>query len=587
MTKPFIALVGPTDEYTSDGYNRRDLFPAVLTISSEDSKVPEAEMLIKNEGVRPSELEGRRIFIHEQGRLLFDGVIETAPVGLIDDMYTIIARARPLDEDVLLGQLTTLGNSLKVAPYWDPLLVPQGKEDDWAEILAARPSVVVHSRVRGEPSIASAVGGASTLVVKPRKPSIRFNDPEKVKARYGVKLTAAWKQLVLQQFRKDLRSGDGISAFPKLRTLTPDGIVEGWPQKGTAIGDGFVVSASSCDFVRGPFNSKAPAESVPVRIALTDEELDPFIRKNGLGTMTFDAYDIEASVTIDYRWEAERSETAEFSFPVVAQSGMIAEGDDIEEITLRPLTDSTSQRPWQPNTAYDVDDEVVDGRQVYRCRIAHTSGATRTNAEWVLVGVSNYLAARQLATFFRTSRGRAALSHALERAKARATFASRAVEVQFDAGMPKPWFITHDMELILDVGPAPNKLPGGFIRGRLISYTLTWDRGTRSFSGTIASCVGAPGPSNEPVLGTPTGSAISADGRVDITVQNDWDEQKAVIEGAMVETPEGDNEVGSVDVLETIVTISTTPAAATSFEQTVNVPISGSLTFPYQAPIEV
>lgn len=591
MTVPYIALVNASAVYAPTGFNRRDILPLSLVIDHKDNRVPEATITFKNPGLRPSELEGRRIFVHQQGRLLFDGVIETVPIGLVDDALTIEARARPLDEEVLRGQMTVLGNSLKVAPFWDTLLVPQGREDDWSEILAARAAVVSHSRIQGEPSIASAVGGARTLLVKPLKGSVTYKPGEKLPRRYGAKLTAAWKQTVAETFRVRPRSESSGLGFARIRTFTPDGIVENWPKNGATIGDGFTVRNSKCDFKRGFRNGKEPAETIDVRVALSDTELDPFIREQGLGTMSFQAFDVEAEADIDYRFEAERTETAEFVFDVAAQSGFIdaALDDDIEEIALRSLTDGTSGRPWQPDTDYQVDDLVVDGSQTYRCRVDHRSGKTRSGAEWVLTGESSYVAARRLETFFRTARGRQVLDCALERAKSRAMFASRALEVSFEAAMPKPWLVDGDMSIILDAGPSPNVLPGGFIRGRLIAYTLSWENGRRSFSGTLGCCVGTPGPSNAPVLGTPTGRAPSARGRVDVVVQNDAEQQRAIIEGSITPPEEG-QETGAftgTEILETVITITTTPAAATAFEQTVNIPISGVLTFPYQAPIEV
>ena len=589
MSVPYVAIVSPTEAWNPAVHQRRDLLPATLDIEARDFSTPTATMTVENPNLSPSELSDKRILISDRGRLIFDGVLEAAPIGLVDDTITLLANARPPVEEDLKAAMNALATPLKVAPYWEPLCVPQGQEDDWAEILAARPAVVAHSRIQGAPSVVDALGGSNVLTVKPRKGSTRYGEVVKIPGVYGAKLKASWKELITQPTELNIKSEDGASIFPRLETYTWEGIVEDFPKKGETLGDGFYITGSQCELeVEDPQVETpviVPVEEFVASFVPGEAELDPFIRKLGTQRVKFQCASIKAKLNIEYRWEAERNETAEFQFPVLAQPGLTTADENIEELSLRPLTDGTSIAPWRPNTEYGVGNEVADGRFVYRCRLAHTSGSTRTGAEWVFVGETTYLAARRVSSFFRSTRGAAVLAHALERAKTRARFAARSMRVQFEAQMPKPWHVTEDMRIVLDAGPAPNRLPGGTATGRLVEYRLSWDRGERLFSGTIACCVGN-GVTSEPVLGPITGSAPTAGGRVEVVVENDRAAQRLALENAQT-IVEGEPVFNLEQLPETVIRITTTPAAATSFEQTVNVPISGSLGFPLQVPIEV
>ncbi|MDR5654884.1 hypothetical protein [Ruixingdingia sedimenti] len=589
MSVPYVAIVSPTEEWNPAVHQRRDLLPLSLEIEGRDSSVPTATLSVQNPNLAPSELSDKRILISDRGRLIFDGILEPAPIGLVDDVITLLANARPPVEEDLKAAMNALATPLKVSPYWEPLCVPQGQEEEWSEILAARASVVAHSRIQGAPSVVDALTGSTVLTVKPRKGRVRYQEGEKIAGTYGVKLKAAWKELVTQPIELNIKSEDSSGIFDRLETYTWEGIVENFPKAGDTLGDGFSVLRSECELDveddRADPPVIVPVEEFVASFVPGEAELDPFIKKLGTQKVKFQCAAIRARLNLEYRWEAERTETAEFKFPIVAQPGATNAEENIEELSLRPLTDGTGARSWQPNTAYEVGDEIADGRFIYRCRVDHTSGATRTGAEWVFVGETNYLAARRISSFFRSARGAAVLAHALERAKTRARFAARKVRVSFEAAMPKPWHVTEDMRIALDAGPAPNRLPGGYATGRLVEYRLTWDRGERLFSGVIACCVGT-GVLSEPTLGAVTGSAPGASGRVEVVVENDREAQREALENAQT-VVEGEPSFNLEQLPETIIRITTTPAAATSFESDISVPISGSLGFPLQAPIEV
>lgn len=567
MTIKYLALVGDTEAWDPDVHQRWDLGAFDLAIEHRESELAVARITAINPQASFSSLDGRRVLISTRGRLLFDGIVTGVPRGLVGQKLTLEAIARPADTAVMDAQLAVLAEGAKVAPFWDPLFVPEGSDDDWAEILAGRSQVVAHSRIQGTPSLCDALGGATNMDIVPLNGSVSYSLETNVAPRYGVKLKAKWRQLASMRF-------DDGGQFWDLTSMTPDGLIAAFPKEGASIGDGFTVVRSIIERAEDPEDGHTITWSRPAA-----EELDPAWWDAGGTTSTSVStllrYEIDAQFEVEYRWQVARTETATMSVQSRAQPGVIGQTEEWEEMELRDLTETESRRPWAPNTAYDLDDEVVDGRNAYRCRTPHVSGPTRTAAEWSLLGPSSYIASRQYISFFKSARGRAAMEHALQRMKARARMAARSVRISFEAPMPaRPWQITEDMTVSI----TSPKIPGGYATGRLVEYSLSWSNGRASFSGTIA-CAAGLGDVADPVIGTAEGYTPESLGRMTVSVENDGEAQLDWLEA---NAPEGTPVEGSLDVPVTTITINTHPAAATSFEQAVSFPISGAIGIPTQ-----
>ncbi|MFC3088532.1 hypothetical protein [Tabrizicola soli] len=562
MSQRYLAIVGDTEAWNPAVHQRHDLGPFDVTFNHRESELATARITVTNPQASLSSLDGRRVLISTKGRLLFDGILTGVPRGLVDQKLTLEAVSRPADPAVLDAQLAVLAEGAKVAPYWDPLFIPDGRDDDWAELLAGRSEVLAHSRIQGVPSLCDALGGATNMEIQPLNGSVSYSLESNVATKYGVKLTAKWKQLAAMRF-------DDGGQFWNLSSMTPDGLIESFPKEGSTLSDGFTVVRSTIE------KAETPEDGYAVVWAVTDEELDPEWTFEGTQATTLMRYEIDAHIEVEYRWEVARTETATMSVQSRAQAGVIGQSEEWEEMELRDLVERDRRAPWSPNTTYEVDDEVVDGRNAYRCRTEHISGRTRTAAEWSLLGPSSYIATRQYVSFFKSARGRAAVEHALERMKARARLAARSVRISFEAPMPaRPWLVTHDMTISLE---SP-KLPGGFATGRLVEYSLSWANGRASFSGTIA-CAAGLGDIAAPTIGTAEGSTPESIGRMDVFVDNDG---RAQLEWFEENVPEGSVTEGSLDVPETVIQIHTYPAAATSFEQAVSFPIYGAIGIPTQ-----
>lgn len=549
--RPYIALVSDQEIFDPAVHSRRDLVALDLEISGADFELPRLAVEIPNPRASLSGLAGRRVFISDRGNLLFDGKLALIPRGGVTNRVAIEAIARPADLD---DQLAALAETLKSGPGWDPLFVPSGSESDLEEIMAGYSSVIAYSRLGGAPSIVDALTGSTALDLLPIDGTVDYNR-EPVAPAYGIRITARWRQAGRQFI--ELTGASELSGFS---TMTPDQVASNLPKVGTSIGDGFIVAVSEAS-TRGLFLSDP--EELEYQRPVADDELDPAWIEAGSTIERSTVTPMKVDLALDHRFEVNRTETCEFEIPVALQDGASEGQAEFEEVALRDISEAATAPLWRVGRAYVAGDEVLDGNSIYTAREDHTSGTTRNQHLWSLVGEAGYVANRRSASFLSTARGQAALAHAVERIRARARVASRCVSVSFEAPMPDPWTVTEDCTVTI----AHPKIPGGVVTGRLVSYTLRWSDGQRTLSGTIAACPGT-GAADTVSLGDTAASPAAASGRASVTVSGRGDEQKSAF-------------LSGSEIPETEIEITTTPAPSNDFEHAAIVSISGEIGIPH------
>lgn len=547
---PFIALVSEEEVFNAAVHQRLDLDAHSLEISQSEEQVAIAKMTITNPRASLSSLAERRVFISERGNLLFDGRISLVPRGAVEATVGIEAVARPDDLD---DQLAALVEAMKVAPYWDPLFVPTGSENDPSEILAGYSRVLAYSRTGGGVQAVDAMGGATTIEVVPTDGSVDY-ERDLVPARYSLELTAAWKQALRQTFRED-------SVFAGLTTMTPDELASNLRAAGANLSDGFGIVEASATIKSDAFG-KRKVEELKQERPIPDTELDPVFIEAGTWEARVQLAEMEVALSVEYTGEINRREACEISVSPGLQPDADDGTADVEQLNLRDLAGSGDIPPWRPDTEYVEGDQVVDAGSVFAARLDHFSGANRVAADWTLVGEASYIATRRTSSFFRSERGQAALAHSMERLRARARIASRAVTVSFDAPMSSPWLVTEDCQASI----SHPRIPGGRAIGRLIEYTLSWKGGDRRLTGKIAAAVGAGG-QDDVSFAVDQGSAPWSSARVNFSVTNDGETQRQAFESEQEIQPTG-------------IGIEAIPPAATDFEQEVSVSISGEIGVP-------
>lgn len=548
---PYIALVSDEETFDPETHSRLDIEAFSVEIPQSEEQIAIAKIEMRNPRAILSSLSDRRIFISERGHLIFDGRISLIPRGSVSKTISIEAVAR---EDDLDDQISALVESLKVPPYWDPLFVASGSENDPSEILAGYSKVLAYSRTGGGVAAVDALGGATTLEIIPEEGSLDY-ERDLVPAAYSLKISAAWKQALQQTFRDD-------SVLFGLKTMTPDEIASSLRWLGANMSEGFSVLESNATVRADAFGNQDVEELTQER-DISEDELDPIFIEAGTWEARAQIATMDVALSVEYTGEVNRKE----SCTLIVSPGLQADADDgtteEEQVNLRSLAAQATTQPWQPQTEYSEGDQVVDAGNVYGARVDHFSGNTRAAENWTLIGEASYIASRRAASFFRSGRGQEAIAHAMERLRARARFASRSVMVSFSAPMPNPWLVTEDCQISL----SHPRLPGGQVVGRLVEYTLSWKSdGTRMMSGRIAAAVGAD-EDDTAEFDIDPGYAPSSSARVVFSVENDGEDQRTAFEN-------------QDEIRPTKIKVQTIPPAATDFDQEVSVSISGEIGVP-------
>ncbi|GAW37008.1 hypothetical protein RA2_04083 [Roseovarius sp. A-2] len=551
----YVAVTPDSEAFDPAVHSRRDLDVLRLSLDHSDNRLARVTLEVSNPRTPLSSLVDARVFLSDAGGLVFAGRFSYVPRGAVGDTITLEAIAR---EDDIDDQIADLTESLKVPPYYDALFVPLGAEDDPAEVLTGYSKTLAYSRTGGGVAAVDALSGATTLELKPLADSIRY-DVEPVAKNYGVSLTVAWRQLIKQTIADPAWTRD-------LTTMSPEGLINAWPTLGQVIGTGFRVSESSIAEELDAFD-RPQREQVERIEAVAADELDPAWIDAGEFRRIGEIAPMTASLAFTYSGEVSRVQTASFTLPAGLQVGATLDEEEVEDITLNDISRSDAPA-WRSGVDYEEGDEVVDGGSLYRARRDHTSTLERGPADWVLIGDAASIDARRTFSFFSTTRGKAALDHALERVRARARIASRCVRVSFEARMPDPHSVTEDCQVTL----THPKIPGGTIAGRLVEYTLEWSGENRfTIRGTIAACPGNGG-SDDAYLDIDTSGAPSTGARASVQIKNKGPEQQAAFDAG-------------TDIPETSVEIKTTPAPAVELEHEITVTPSGTIAIPDQATV--
>ncbi|TCO69007.1 hypothetical protein [Rhodovulum euryhalinum] len=548
MTLPFIALVGPGETFDPATHARKDLTPFQLRISQREEEYARADLEIENPKAGLSSLDGSRVFISLDGVLLFDGEVETMPRGSLEETVEVGFVGKPGTADL---DLASLLESLKTAPYWDALCVPEGEEDNPSEVLAGHGLVLAWPRDGGQVQAADPLSGARTLVLTPFEGSLDVQPIEPVPHQVMVKLSVQFTQLGVETFTltSDL--------FP-LETMCADTLLENWPGPGASLGDGFRIRESTIE-------EDGDREIVQVLRPVASDELDPVWIDAGTVPVRYEVATLDGRLRVEHRYKTRRIETAEITVAAgIQQSLRSGEVEEIE-IGLRDIAGVSDIPAWRPQAEYSAGDQVVDGASVYEAREDHTSGTNRDPSKWFLVGETSYVASRRADSFLRTDRGRAVIQHAIERARARLRYLARNARVSFDCPMPDPSLLDHDCMASVQTAQ-------GMITGRVVSYTLSWSgEGEKVASVEIEAAIGT-GSDDTFAWSEIPGVPAYSGGRVSVSVSGRGEDQRNA-------ATEGD------DIPETVIRIEPVAAPAVDFEHEVEYEVSGEISVPRQIEI--
>lgn len=408
-------------------HGRCDLDILELTIDHREGEVALATIIVSNP--RLPSWDQRHVYISDNTTLLFSGRLVGLPVKITNDLVSLELSSEPLDAE---DQLQALANDLKHPPFWDEAFVDPTEHNNPAEWLEARSVLFAWDRSNGRVCVSDLFQGRKTVDLT----NVFFADSLKVSlaetplSRINVHLTVEWIQEGLGEVSLGSRMA---AAFPggMINTLTPEALHATWPKEGQKLGrSGFWVIKSHLKEVTPPKTGILDIYPTLTPEFLTWDESNQTPKKQR-GKRCW----MSGTLVLGWQYRQKRRETVQFTLSQITQ----VEG------TIRPLVRTLNLRLQ----------EIVPSTK---------------------------------STFFLTYRGRQAVEHALERARAHLAASARCLEIEvtlpFEAGF--------DLSMDHSVRLVDPRIPGGEVVGKVIAYQLrqngmkaeTWVRLAASVGGT-------------------------------------------------------------------------------------------------------
>lgn len=187
---------------------------------------------------------------------LFLGRLVGLPSDLVNEVVTLEFEARP---EHFEEEKAALAETLKVAPYWDPVFINEDALDDPDKVLEGRSAMWHISRAGGAVTVSDIVSGeAGTVNIGVDDAfydglSVEIGDqPIRI---FEMEAVVDWNQVAVGEV--DLRdklseafaasgSEDGL-----IMSYTGQGLEASWPQPDTSIGGGWSVSQSQLTLLSG------------------------------------------------------------------------------------------------------------------------------------------------------------------------------------------------------------------------------------------------------------------------------------------------------------------------------------------------
>lgn len=341
----------------------------------------------------------------EQFDIVFRGRLMGVPQLLDDYLWELHFLA---DHPQQKKQIDALVESLKVAPYWDPLFVSVEKLSAPEEVLEARSQTFYWDRVTGKVQTSDFLVGRQQTTLRDcfLKGSLKTRIHKPPLDAVQVRLKAEW----LQTMDGEMDVGPYLAqkfSSKMINTLTPEAFEKHWPKPYTRLGrSGYWVYESQLKRISPPSTAQLnlyPQASAPFAVRQQGHHEVIWRRLKRIW--------FKAKLVIGWQYHQKRCETVSM----------------------------TLKHQW--------------GRV--------PSGRTKT-----LVLNLQDVGSRSGASFFQTDRGRQAIVHAIERAKCSLAASSRCMEIEAHLPLKEALSLTLDHSITL----ADESLPQGSVTGKLVAY---------------------------------------------------------------------------------------------------------------------
>ncbi len=524
----FFAWVTDSETFSATTHARSDLQVLRFERDLAENAFPLATVEIKNPGSGLLAMgfpytsagsdvitSGPRAFISYQPTpgatavLLFDGILNGFPRGIGGETLEVEFMARP--RDWLVRQQNFL-DTLKVAPYFDPVLVGSTSQNRPEEVLAGYGAFLCwsptsHDVIKSD--ILAGAAGVVDLTGKTLRDGLTATVGQPPVSSIFLTVETSWTQV--GSGAADITSKIK-SAFTEgtPNTLTPTAFEGSWPKQGQPLGsnNGYTVSKTMLNRV-GDLNKTFYADTQEISgiNASTQPTYDTVVDGwGGVVKAKVPRVWYDCQLTLDASYSQARTETVQLVLSNDVQplsSGTAAQ----ESLSLRTqdITGDPSTPPWQPSTLYTSGEYVFTGVYRYQCTADHTSSTLFSTdlaaGKWTLTTLLRApIGNLGEATYFGQARGKQTIENAIMRARARLASSARCVQVSADLRFEDVVGITVDHSATI----ADPRLPGGTATGKVIRAAVGLDTSRGSYGQvTIACCIGngtTPGIGSETTL---------------------------------------------------------------------------------------
>ena len=398
---------------------------------------------------------------------LFFGRLVAVPEDLHGEIVTLNFRARPAGYD---AAKRALAETLRIAPWWDPVWILDERIDDPDVVLEARTQLWHIDRVTHAVTVSDILEGEDGTLALSGDEILRgslavtYGAPPVHRVR--VEAEVSWDQAATGEL--DI-SRELIAAFAAagsgnglISSYTGQGLEADWPEAGDDLKGGWSIAEATLQRADGVWTEpKIRDVGVAAAKPTTDE--------SGARSGAFFASPFSARF---YLWE----------FLPVLRLGYAASRQRIERIRFDLVGDV------QPvvTDAGDQDEIIV-------------SAASRKVSEPLVEGAAPPIGDVRRASYVRTDRGLRSLHYLIALARAKLLARARAVEIRVTAPLERAL----DLSCRHSVTITDLRLPGGAATGKVISYALIADgNGSRRAEITIGCTIGM-GAAVTPEPGTP------------------------------------------------------------------------------------
>lgn len=475
----FFAWIEENEVFDPTLHCRMDEDIFSLEIQEEEHHFPKACLIIKNPRcgfLHPDRKHWAFISVETKGRkqLLFKGALQVIPLKVEGETLEIELIAEPSDS---LGRQRKLFKRLRKRPYWDPLFVREGEEDDPVEVLDGRSGFLSWSRTTHELVFSNLFQGRSIIDLGKNhfRDGFQIRLSELPLSSIHVKVSVKWVQRAegLIDLSTNLKRPfeEGF-----INSLTGPSLVQRWWREGERLGrSGYWIESTWIQEIKPSYTGVLnlyPTFSDPISVS-------PFDPKLGQGEkprrLRIKRYWYKAELVVGWSFKVRRREEVDFTLHHATQlPPTLQQKSRTLHLKLQRVTEEEAVKPWCPQVRYKRGSIVcMDGKK-YSALQNHLSSSSFKDdvVKWQEMSAESLLPIEiQRGSVFRTDRGHEALLHAIEVAKSHLAASARAVEIEVVAPFESCLDISCDHSLSVE----DDRIPQKKVTGKVKSYRLLVD----------------------------------------------------------------------------------------------------------------